>query len=628
MDNKDAKTELLFSRCGCGFLTPKTAPNCDYCNKPFLKYPEPVVAAKPVVEAPKPVYSDRVKCFVCGNKDTPDSSEYCHNCGVRLLIEVKESKPFEPCQIPLQGKDVLEDIKTVRQIVAKAIKEDKECRRPGVTEGIYPLSALMPFQRLRHGVPMIRTADSEGRFTRAVDNNAFKFRLQKFAPFLQGLDYQKLGLRLAGGAASALLMRSTEDLEKDESAFHDFDLFLVGHKTDKEALAAIDALAVQLGEHWKENMSVHRTQGCVSFHTHWAAHRGYRCGEHMCPAHHWHCAAYDPKHPERLHDPPRSGCLVQVVLRRYSTNAEVIHGFDLGSSAFLWDGEQVLMTALGKLAAEHGANVLNLDARRGSHEHRIARYFGRGFDLIVPDLDCCALMVAGGRMPYLYAEGLEYGADHCACSLWAKKLHATRPDRGDHGEWISGTTQGERNIVAVSNYAYTDIPYGNQFALTSRNLKTLRALSNATQVSGATTAQTEQKNDVAAKVAQLCGYVAYKPGIILTEVHPWLDGEKVGELAMWAWRERSDTVDLNRLRRILGPDRATMLVLEYMSTGKRPDREQFMRHGADIAAQLNEIASLPFVFMRVEDKTALTGPFPRELVSKEVWYGDAMRFSA
>ena len=47
--------------------------------------------------------------------------------------------------------------------------------------------------------------------------------------------------------------------------YHDYDLFLVGHATDKAVIAAITALGDHLHAHWG-GVEVYRTQGCVTFY--------------------------------------------------------------------------------------------------------------------------------------------------------------------------------------------------------------------------------------------------------------------------------------------------------------------------------------------------------------------------
>ena len=253
-----------------------------------------------------------------------------------------------------------------------------------MTVGIYGLKALGPFRRLAHGIPCLRLrgVDQHTKFDRAADDSAFLERLTKFAPFLTGFDWKRHGLCLAGGAVSALVMRDLTAVTPFELARfgpHDFDVFLVGHRSENDARKAIQALGRHLAKVWQEKggrsaMHVYRTQTCITF----------------CD-------------PNMLHGSPGDGSaprLVQVILRLYSTKGEVIHGFDLGSSAMLWDGESVSLTGMGRLAAEHGANVLSLAVRRRSYESRLCRYFHRGFDIVLPNLDVCALM-GGEHLPYL-----------------------------------------------------------------------------------------------------------------------------------------------------------------------------------------------------------------------------------
>jgi hypothetical protein len=509
------------------------------------------------------------------------------------------------------------EAQAVQQKVAAAVQEDIACRRPGVTEGLYPLEGLAPFSRLGHGIPMIRKA-SPVEFGRAADNGEFHDRLHRFAPYLANLDMKGLGLRLAGGAVSALVMQSSDEAirsdgasETDHSACHDFDLFLVGHKSDESALEAINILARHLREQWVHSeMKVYRTQGCITFYTPWLKEDPEKekkpTNWERCPYHGYGCPVYDPNHPDTPHySMRRRDCLVQVILRRYSTDAEVIHGFDLGSSAFLWDGKQVLMTGLGRLAAEHGINVLNLDARRGSYERRLARYFKRGFDLVLPDLNNCGLASLEGRLPYLYAEKLVNGG--CACGLTAENLWATRPGYGNDGRPIlPEDKKAAREDEGASDYSAAGFAYGNVRVLTSRNMRAL--------------------GEKEIRVVNLCASAEYKGGLDIAALEPTLELETVNELIAWALGQYCGKVNLKMLRAILGPDRTVELVLEYISAGEIPDRDTVRRYANDRCRELNRRAHIPFAFMRVEEKTALTGPFPRELVTKADWYGGAMRF--
>ena len=121
---------------------------------------------------------------------------------------------------------------------------------------------------------------------------------------------------------------------------------------------ALEIVAQVLGEAWGD-VTVYRTRACVTF----------RAGR----LERWRTVAGSP--------------LVQVILRRYESVSEVIHRFDIGASAVVYDGQQVWFTSLSKLAYEQGVNVLDLSRRRANYEARLAKYFLRGFGIVLPNLD-------------------------------------------------------------------------------------------------------------------------------------------------------------------------------------------------------------------------------------------------
>lgn len=82
---------------------------------------------------------------------------------------------------------------------------------------------------------------------------------------------------------------------------------------------------------------------------------------------------------------------IQIILRAYKTKSEILHGFDLGSSAVGFDGENVWLTTLGRFSYEYGANIVDTTRRSTTYEYRLEKYFGRNFSIIVPDLDMSKL---------------------------------------------------------------------------------------------------------------------------------------------------------------------------------------------------------------------------------------------
>jgi hypothetical protein len=469
--------------------------------------------------------------------------------------------------------------------IAAALAEDAAYRHPGVTEGIYSLDSLAPFARSDLGVPtivplaydltsLVRSESGHPRiplvsiaFTRARDDSEFRARLKQAAPFLESFDFQRHGLRLAGGAVSGILMNSP-DLSRFYSSYSDFDLFIVGREVD--ARASIEALGAHLHQRWG-CVEVYRTQNCVTFRS--TTPRELRTGGPSGP---W-TVLY-------RHD------IVQVILRRYSTDAEVLHGFDMGSSAAMWDGSRVTLTALGKLAAEHGVNVLNLAARRGSYERRLARYFVRGYSLVLPDLDLDQLAENGGRLPYLYVEPLTAqppGANH----LGSLRLWATRPGLGDTG-WAEGEDED-------SDYSPSQIAYGNLVLLAERNIHAA-----------------DRKEG-----GHLCAYSVYQPGVTDIFAAPaYIDWGHLAAKVRTCFGN-ANAVRVETLQEFFAPSEVGVLLAAYTMPIEGA-LEQLIRHLCQRRVDALGVVEIPFRLMAVEDKTALSGSQTGVIPAAE-WYGDA-----
>jgi hypothetical protein len=90
------------------------------------------------------------------------------------------------------------------------------------------------------------------------------------------------------------------------------------------------------------------------------------------------------------------GNRVQVVFRLYSSVSEIIHGFDLGSSAVAFDGEQVYFTSLSKFCYERRINLLDPTRRSLTFEKRLKKYAEHPFDfrIVMPHLDIAQVKTA------------------------------------------------------------------------------------------------------------------------------------------------------------------------------------------------------------------------------------------
>lgn len=82
---------------------------------------------------------------------------------------------------------------------------------------------------------------------------------------------------------------------------------------------------------------------------------------------------------------------IQVVLRLYNTASEIIHGFDLGSSAVGFDGNDVIFTTLSKFCYENMVNIFDGTRRSTTYEYRLIKYFDHGFNIILPNLNISKL---------------------------------------------------------------------------------------------------------------------------------------------------------------------------------------------------------------------------------------------
>ena len=289
--------------------------------------------------------------------------------------------------------------------------------------------------------------------------------------------------------------------------FGDVDLFLVGHPSDAAACAAIVALRDHLaGASWPSSgpsqgpqppasgpsqgpqppasgpsqgpqppaLRVHRTLGCITF---------------ICTDY----AGAPARQPRRKASAPRrQPCalrVVQVILRRYSTLAEVLHGFDLGACAVAWDGARVSLTALGRLAARWRVNVVNLAVRRGSYERRLVRYWERGFAVALPDFDPATLPPQDRyliSLPYLYSRVIPPGVSRPHCSIGSRAAdiqpRATdiQPRAADIQPRAAGLLRVEELSARKSDvdssplYDWGAPNYANVYALMRCNLDSLR----------------------------------------------------------------------------------------------------------------------------------------------------------
>ncbi|KIY61763.1 hypothetical protein CYLTODRAFT_336741, partial [Cylindrobasidium torrendii FP15055 ss-10] len=77
---------------------------------------------------------------------------------------------------------------------------------------------------------------------------------------------------------------------------------------------------------------------------------------------------------------------VQIVLRLYSSPAEILVGFDIDSACFGYDGRRVWATPRALIASMRQSNTVDMGRRSPSYEFRLAKYADRGYEILLPSL--------------------------------------------------------------------------------------------------------------------------------------------------------------------------------------------------------------------------------------------------
>ncbi|KAH9847724.1 ankyrin [Lenzites betulinus] len=99
----------------------------------------------------------------------------------------------------------------------------------------------------------------------------------------------------------------------------------------------------------------------------------------------WDVTCIRTKHTVSIHSqyPYRS---VQIVLRLYTSPAEILAGFDVDAPCCLYDGHRVWANPRAIVAMMRQCNTVDMTRRSPSYEVRLAKYSMRGFEVRVPTL--------------------------------------------------------------------------------------------------------------------------------------------------------------------------------------------------------------------------------------------------
>lgn len=99
----------------------------------------------------------------------------------------------------------------------------------------------------------------------------------------------------------------------------------------------------------------------------------------------WDVTCVRTKHTVSIYSqyPYRS---VQIVLRLYSSPAEILAGFDVDAPCCAYDGDRVWVNPRAAVAMMRQCNTVDMNRRSPSYEVRLTKYSMRDFEVCVPSL--------------------------------------------------------------------------------------------------------------------------------------------------------------------------------------------------------------------------------------------------
>lgn len=176
---------------------------------------------------------------------------------------------------------------------------------------------------------------------------------------------------------------------------------------------------------------------------------------------------------------------IQFILRDYNSHSQILHGFDLSSCACSFDGTTTHFTPLGAWSYHNKLNIVWPAYRSPSYEHRLIKYWNKGFGLVFPHMaqftlgmmDLSYLMLniiyCSGNFAYgnIFLEDNKKQSDYSNDQIQFKSIHELH-------ELNTLQIIQNSNIYKVSGRYYP----GHPSTESTINFKTLRSCVNITQL--------------------------------------------------------------------------------------------------------------------------------------------------
>lgn len=250
--------------------------------------------------------------------------------------------------------------------IDKVLKIDQEFRTVGITDDLHKINSFESDKELDYDLPTI--CDSSYANQNILINSAKKFKevLYELYPIIKKINMSNL--LIAGGCVSNIV--------RNKNHGGDIDFFIYG-LTEEEAVQKVQQWIADIAAANKEYEETKKIENKEN---------------------------KDKSKIKKLFNEYRiirnnntivvdldDELKLQLVFRLYTSISEILHGFDLGSSAIGFDGKTVYATTLGKFCHEHSCNIVDTTRRSTTYEHRLKKYFDRGFNIVLPKLDITKL---------------------------------------------------------------------------------------------------------------------------------------------------------------------------------------------------------------------------------------------
>jgi hypothetical protein len=254
------------------------------------------------------------------------------------------------------------------EIVNQILSVDEKHRYEGVLDDLYEYEALNKDVAWDYGLPTLTSQNHTNLFELRTKEQ-FIESINTHLPFLKNVSMDNL--LLAGGVVSHFIQSKAKPSR-------DFDVFVYG-LDETSATMRVNKFIVDMYNSFnhmvKEEADKMEKNKNISnpFNRFKILYNGST-----------RCHAY---RNEKCVNLQVGDFEFQIIFRLYKSISEILHGFDLGSSAVGFDGQKLYFTTLSKFAYEYRCNIVDCSRRSTTYEHRLKKYFDRGFEIILPQMD-------------------------------------------------------------------------------------------------------------------------------------------------------------------------------------------------------------------------------------------------